>query len=125
MDSSYPGSKVAIFDSNEQVTPLGATSGTPEGSSVTVTAKNDSNGELLAKARAARRGPRKTPVEKLASKKRSMTLAIAAKCWDCQGGDADPAPRWRIGNCECTGCPLWNVRPHRNLQGKPLPTSLR
>lgn len=51
------------------------------------------------------------PMEKARRKPTSLRLAITAKCWDCQGGASDPAPRARIGACELTRCPLHPVRP--------------
>jgi len=61
------------------------------------------------------------PIEKARENPSSLRLAINGKCWDCQGGDADPAPRWRIGNCTIPDCPLYPVRPYRHLEGRPLP----
>lgn len=54
-----------------------------------------------------------TPLEILARNPRSLRAAINAKCWDCVGQDADPAPRRRIGECGCTSCPLHAVRPYQ------------
>ena len=59
------------------------------------------------------RGPRLDPIQRLAENPKSLRLAINAKCRDCQGGDADPAPRRRIGECGCTTCPLHAVRPYQ------------
>ena len=71
-------------------------------------------------------GPILTPVEKLARKPDSRALAIAAKCWDCQGRGADPGVKWRIGNCEVgAACPLYAVRPYRRLLGAEMPKSLQ
>ena len=65
-----------------------------------------------------------SPMEKLAERPTPMR-AIAAKCWDCQGQDADPGLRWRIGNCEVgEACPLYHFRPHQRLLGAPLPPSM-
>jgi len=81
--------------------------------------------EALAVWRAAggERGPVLDPLTKAAAHPTSRSLAIAAKCYDCQGGDTDPAWRWRIGNCDAP-CPLIPVRPHQHLAGKPMPTCL-
>lgn len=56
---------------------------------------------------------RRSPIEKLADNPKSLRLAINAKCYDCQGQDADPKVRFRIGTCSVTGCPLHNVRPYQ------------
>jgi hypothetical protein len=44
---------------------------------------------------------------------RSRTQAVKAKCFDCEGGDADPNAKMRIGTCGITTCPLWAVRPYQ------------
>jgi len=72
--------------------------------------------EKAREAAAARRAAglkveRLDPIEKAKRKPTSLRLAITAKCWDCQGGAADPNPRQRIGTCEVTRCPLHPVRP--------------
>ena len=64
------------------------------------------------------------PLVKLAANPKSLRLAINGKCWDCQGRDADPAPKWRIGNCECPDCPLYAVRPYQDAQNRQMPASL-
>ena len=61
-----------------------------------------------------------TPFEKL-QRKPGRSTAINAKCWDCQGRDADPAVNWRIGNCECEDCPLWDFRPYQKLLNQKPP----
>jgi hypothetical protein len=43
----------------------------------------------------------------------SLKLAIRAKCWDCEGGDADAGWQDRVRNCVVERCPLWHVRPYR------------
>lgn len=85
----------------------------------------------------------KTPFERHLERPDSRSLAIAAKCWDCQGRDYDPHVRWRIGNCEVgpvreveveqvgrvrnssigsvVGCPLYPVRPYQDLYQRPEP----
>lgn len=58
---------------------------------------------------------------KIYKKKCSRKNAIHAKCYDCQGGSADPALAWRLGNCEIPSCPLYPFRPYRELEGTPVP----
>lgn len=65
------------------------------------------------------------PIERARRHPNSLKMAIAAKCWDCQGGDHDPHPRWRIGNCTAPECPLYLHRPHQKTFGQPVPVSLR
>ncbi len=97
--------------------------------------KNDGNGETdvspLAQARARRDELKslglltvKTPIERHLERPKSLRAAITAKCYDCQGLDADPGVKWRIGNCECPECPLWTVRPWQGLEGSPIPKAL-
>jgi hypothetical protein len=57
------------------------------------------------------------PIERARRNPTSLRLAINAKCWDCQGGDADPNPRQRIRDCEILSCPLHAVRPGRGGRG--------
>lgn len=64
---------------------------------------------------------RLNPQERASAHPQSLRFAVDAKCWDCEGGDDDPNVQWRIGNCVCPGCPLYPVRPHRHLAGKPTP----
>lgn len=64
------------------------------------------------------------PVEKAKANPRSRQMAIRAYCWTCEGGDADPAVRWRVGNCEITACPLWPHRPWQTQVGRPVPPIL-
>ena len=87
---------------------------------------------ILAKARAALKAKREAsqairrdPVEKARANPNSLRLAINAKCYDCQGCDADPCVEWRIGNCECPECPLYPVRPYQDLCDKPTPKALQ
>lgn len=75
------------------------------------------------RAAGGRAGPAQNPAEKAKSNPSSRSLAIAAKCFDCQGEDADPGWRWRIGNC-AAACPLVPVRPYQHLAGKPEPASI-
>lgn len=55
-----------------------------------------------------------TPFDILARNPRSLRAAINAKCWDCIGAGADPAPRRLIRECGCTTCPLYAVRPYQH-----------
>jgi len=48
------------------------------------------------------------PIEKAKRNPQSLRAAINAKCWDCAYGQ-----RSEIQNCNCTNCPLWNVRPYK------------
>lgn len=64
------------------------------------------------------------PIERAKRNPKSRRLAVNAKCFDCQGRDADPCVAWRIGNCEIPACALWPVRPHQHLFGKPTPPGL-
>ena len=53
------------------------------------------------------------PIEKLSRHPTSLRRAIDAKCFDCEGRNADPNVKKRIGTCPITSCPLWNVRPYQ------------
>lgn len=66
----------------------------------------------------------KNPLEKLADNPTSLRLAINAKCYQCEGEDADQNVRWRIGNCVVPKCGLFAVRPHQHLHGTSAPKSL-
>lgn len=59
----------------------------------------------------------KTPIEKATENPSSLRLAINAKCYDCQGQDADPGVKKRIAFCECVDCPLHPVRPYQKMRG--------
>lgn len=83
-------------------------SGAPLGHETPAQAPEDGSAQRISPT-----GHMTTPAEALARNPRSLRLAINAKCWDCQGGDADPAPRKRIGTCGCTTCPLHAVRPYQ------------
>lgn len=65
------------------------------------------------------------PIEKALKNPKSLRAAINAKCFDCQGQDADPAPKWRIGNCEMPDCPLYPLRPYQDNLSRPMPIALR
>lgn len=67
--------------------------------------------------RAAGKLVRLDPIEKARRDPKSKSKAIVAKCWDCNGGDADPNPRQRIRDCPCEDCPLYPVRPWQGLSG--------
>lgn len=79
----------------------------------------------MARARAARTfDRRRTPLDVIREKPSSLRAAVNAKCYDCEGGDADPCVQWRIGNCVMDECPLFNVRPYQKMRGRPVPPSL-
>jgi hypothetical protein len=65
------------------------------------------------------------PIQKALKNPKSLRAAINAKCFDCQGQDADPAPKWRIGNCEISDCPLYPLRPYQDNLSRPMPNVLR
>lgn len=72
-----------------------------------------SNMDALEAARLAPKGERLDPIEKARANPRSRSLAIRAKCWDCQGAGQDPGTLVRVRECPITACPLWNVRPYQ------------
>lgn len=59
-------------------------------------------------------GQRLDPIEKARRNPKSRKLAIAAKCWDCQGGGIDPGGVQRIRECLSPTCPLYPVRPYKD-----------
>jgi len=65
------------------------------------------------------------PIERARRHPNSLNAAIAAKCWDCQGGDEGTHPCWRIGNCTAPKCPLYFHRPYQKAFGQSVPASLR
>ena len=65
------------------------------------------------------------PIEKALQNPKSLRAAINAECFDCQGQDSDPAPKWRIGNCEISDCPLYTLRPYQDNLSRPIPNVLR
>lgn len=78
------------------------------------------NKALLAahEARAARKAlgietVKRNPIERARDNPTSLRWAINGKCWDCIGGDADPNPRRRIGECGIESCTLHPVRPYQ------------
>jgi len=82
----------------------------------------------LAKARAARgtaRGAVTSPMDKVRANPKSIRASVNAKCYDCQGQDADPSWQWRVGNCTATDCPLYGVRQHQRMLNRPIPAGLR
>lgn len=64
-------------------------------------------GEVEAPERAA------DPIERAARKPKSLKLAIAARCYQCQGEGEDPGWRQRTRECSVTGCALHPHRPYR------------
>lgn len=58
----------------------------------------------------------KNPLEKLADMPTSLRRAITAKCYQCEGEDADPGVKRRIGTCEVRDCALWTVRPYQGRE---------
>lgn len=56
---------------------------------------------------------RHNPIERAKRNPRSLRLAVNAKCYDCQGRDADPGVKRRIGRCEISNCSLYPVRPYQ------------
>lgn len=61
----------------------------------------------------AKRTAVRNPIERAHAKPKSAKLAIAAKCYQCEGEDADPGYRKRIGSCSVKTCPLWAFRPYK------------
>lgn len=59
-------------------------------------------------------GPRFDPIERARKNPKSRKLAIAAKCFDCQGRYDDPGVNDRIRSCLTPGCPLYAVRPYKD-----------
>jgi hypothetical protein len=85
----------------------------------------------LAKAEGAKRKRKnRDPIQQALRQPKSLRLAIKAKCYDCEGQNADPEWAWRIGNCIIPDCPLYLVRPfragtYRATEGDPIPEQLR
>ena len=80
--------------------------------------------EALAAKRASGESLVTKPDDKHNKNPKSLRLAINGMCWQCQGEDADPCVKWRIGNCEITGCCLWTVRPYKHMHGSETPANL-
>jgi hypothetical protein len=64
-------------------------------------------GEVEAPERAA------DPLERARRKPTSLKLAVAARCWQCQGEGEDSGWREAIGTCAVPGCALWPHRPYQ------------
>jgi len=60
-------------------------------------------------------GRKLNPLEQSRRNPKSRVLAIRAKCWDCEGRDADPGWKERVRECVVHDCPL---RPFRPYQGR-------
>jgi hypothetical protein len=87
--------------------------------------KTQAGTDRMARMRAAAAtAERLDPTEKARRNPKSRSLAINAKCYDCEGRDSDPCVNWRIGNCKVPRCPLYPVRPYQHLHGTPTPPSL-
>ena len=71
------------------------------------------------------RAPYMTPIERHKAKPTSWKKAIASHCYSCEGEDADPGWRWRIGNCLIEDCALYSFRPYQKLHGTPMPKALQ
>jgi hypothetical protein len=73
--------------------------------------------ERIAELRASGelRAERLDPLEKARRNPKSLRLAVNAKCFDCEGGNADPNVQRRIGTCSIAACPLHPVRPYQEL----------
>lgn len=56
---------------------------------------------------------RRDPILKANANKKSLRLAINAKCCECMGGPSEPNWRAFIGECTSPGYPLHPVRPHQ------------
>jgi hypothetical protein len=69
----------------------------------------------LARAEAGERIEHRNPLEKLALNPLSLRAAINAMCYQCEGEDADPGVRRRIGTCPIKTCALWAVRPYQRM----------
>lgn len=60
---------------------------------------------------------KRDPYQIAAADPKSLRKAVNAKCWDCQGGGADPNTRQAVGQCGITDCSLWPVRPWQDAAG--------
>jgi hypothetical protein len=60
---------------------------------------------------------KRDPYQIAAADPKSLRKAVNAKCWDCQGGGADPNTRQAVGQCGITDCSLWPVRPWQEAVG--------
>jgi hypothetical protein len=97
-----------VTNAKKTKSPRSGSSPRREAAEIAKPATKPANGELA--------GPSQ-PVEAILARAyanpRSRTLAVKAKCYDCEGGDADPNVKMRIGTCGITTCPLWAVRPYQ------------
>jgi len=53
------------------------------------------------------------PILKAKLNPHSKVMAIAAKCCDCVGTNANPGWMTEIRKCPVTSCPLFNFRPYK------------
>jgi hypothetical protein len=74
--------------------------------------------EALRRYREAGGKPERLDPVARALKKPTPRNCIAAKCWQCQGGDADPKPKERIRDCQIVDCGIWPLRPYTRIRGK-------
>ncbi len=65
------------------------------------------------------------PINKAKENPKSLRCAINGKCAECINWDGNPDPRWLIGNCNITDCPLWPVRDYQHRMGDPTPPMYR
>ena len=92
----------------------------PENLSAPVQAKGRMRANAARKSRIEAGLPAyRTPIEVARDKPTSKRNAIYAKCYECQGGGADPGWQWAIGNCEITECPLHSHRSYQRKEGQP------
>ena len=54
------------------------------------------------------------PLEKALASPGRHTLAIRAKCWDCEG--REPGWQRRVRTCVVKDCPLYHVRPYQSVR---------
>lgn len=50
--------------------------------------------------------------------KGKLSATIKSICFGCVGGEADPGPKTRVRDCAIKPCPLWQVRPWREIRGR-------
>ncbi len=72
----------------------------------------------LADPDVSRDGVRVDPIERARRNPKSRKLAIAAKCFDCQGRHDDPGVVGRIRECRSPSCPLYPVRPYQGSRAR-------
>lgn len=78
-----------------------------------LTAALDAARVAQAKMREAGTFERLDPIERSRRNPTSLRMAINGKCFDCQGGHADPGVRVRIRECPISRCTLHAVRPYQ------------